>query len=254
MSSFTRRVRRATAELRVADYEKVFAVLDACDDAADFPEFRRAVVAAISEVFDVRGVTFFTGPTVVDAFADTDPITTDYEHALLDDYMARWRGHDVFATPIALQHLRVAGSVSLQQLTVPASAAAYVEQFLHRAGLQSCNAFTFPMGGAAHGLLGLFDPDPDAVDARDASALRVLCRRLRGLARPLLPVARMDPLAQLPQRQRDVVELVAHGQTNAQIAATLCLTEDTVKKYVSRALATTGCRSRTQLAVLAATP
>lgn len=246
-------MRRATAELQVADYEKVFAVLDACDDAADFPEFRRAVVDAVSEVFEVRGVTFFAGPTVAGAFADTDPITTDYDNALLDDYMARWRGHDVFATPIALQQLRTAGSVSLRGLAVPASAAAYVEQFLHRAGLQSCNAFTFPIGGAAHGLLGLFDPDPDAVDARDASALRLLCRRLRGLARPLLPAARADPLAQLPRRQRDVVALLARGQTNAQISTTLCLTEDTVKKYVSRALATTGCRTRTELAVLAAT-
>ncbi|MFV8167237.1 response regulator transcription factor [Mycobacterium sp. 134] len=248
-------MRRVTAELQVADYEKVFAVLDACDDAADFTEFRRAVVDAIRQVFEVRGVTFFTGPSVAGAFSDTAPITTDHEHVLLDDYMRRWRGHDVFATPEALRQLHTAGSVSLRELpTVPASAAPYVEQFLHRAGLRSCNAFTFPMGSAAHGLLGVFDPDPDAVDARDASALRLLCRRLRGLARPLLPAARTDPLARLSQRQRDVVELLAHGKSNAHIAETLCLTEDTVKKYVSRALATTGCRSRTELAVLAATP
>ncbi len=70
------------------------------------------------------------------------------------------------------------------------------------------------MGRAAHGLLGVFDPDPDAVDARDASALRLLCRRLRGLARPLLPASRTEPLAQPSQRQRDVVK-------------TLCLTERT---------------------------
>ncbi|MUL82194.1 MULTISPECIES: helix-turn-helix transcriptional regulator [unclassified Mycolicibacterium] len=246
-------MRRITAGLQVEDYEKVFAVLDACDDTADFTEFRQAVVGAVRDVFEVRGVTFFTGPTVAGAFADTDPVTTDTEHVLLGDYMSRWRGHDVFATPIALKQLHTAGSVSLRELTVPASAAPYVEQFLHRAGMQSCNAFTFPMGSAAHGLLGVFDPDPDAVSARDASALRLLCRRLRGLSRPLMPTAvRLDPLAQLPKRQRDVAELLAHGRTNAQIAETLCLTEDTVKKYVSRALATTGCRSRTELAVLAA--
>lgn len=247
-------MRRATAELQVEDYEKVFALLDACDDTADFAEFRRAVVDTISEVFEVRGVTFFTGPTVAGAFSDTDPVTTDHESGLLDDYMSRWRGRDVFATPVALQLLNTAGSVSLRELTVPAPAAPYVEQFLHAAGLQSCNAFTFPMGSAAHGLLGVFDPDPDAVDARDASALRLLCRRLRGLARPLLPAVRLDPVAQLPKRQRDVVGLLARGQTNAQIAATLGLTEDTVKKYVSRALATTGCRSRIELALLAAMP
>ena len=167
-------MRRVTAELQVADYEKVFAVLDACDDAADFTEFRRAVVDAIRQVFEVRGVTFFTGPSVAGAFSDTAPVTTDREHVLLDDYMSRWRGHDVFATPVALRQLHTAGSVSLRELpAVPASAVPYVEQFLHRAGLRSCNAFTFPMGSAAHGLLGVFDPDPDAVDARDASALRL---------------------------------------------------------------------------------
>jgi len=58
-------------------------------------------------------------------------------------------------------------------------------------------------------------------------------------------------LGRLSNRQREVAELVATGLTNASIGRRLSLTEDTVKKYVSRALAATGCRTRTELALLA---
>jgi len=40
--------------------------------------------------------------------------------------------------------------------------------------------------------------------------------------------------------------------TNAAIGRRLALAEDTVKKYVSRMLAATDCRSRTELALLVA--
>ncbi|WP_422785732.1 LuxR C-terminal-related transcriptional regulator [Pseudonocardia spirodelae] len=40
------------------------------------------------------------------------------------------------------------------------------------------------------------------------------------------------------------------GMTNAMIARTMELSEDTVKKYVSRLLERTGARSRTELALL----
>jgi DNA-binding NarL/FixJ family response regulator len=46
-----------------------------------------------------------------------------------------------------------------------------------------------------------------------------------------------------------VAELVAGGLTNREIARTLSIGEPTVKKHVTRALAATGCSSRTQLAI-----
>jgi DNA-binding NarL/FixJ family response regulator len=48
-----------------------------------------------------------------------------------------------------------------------------------------------------------------------------------------------------------VVRLVADGLSNAEIAQTLSLAEDSIKKYVSRILAVTGCQSRMELALLA---
>jgi DNA-binding NarL/FixJ family response regulator len=58
-------------------------------------------------------------------------------------------------------------------------------------------------------------------------------------------------LGALSERQRQVVQLVADGLPNAEIAETLSLAEDSVKKYVSRILSATGCQSRMELALLA---
>lgn len=59
-----------------------------------------------------------------------------------------------------------------------------------------------------------------------------------------------DPALSLTPRERDVVELVAAGLTNHQIAERLFITLGTVKKHLSQALDKNGCTSRTQLALL----
>jgi DNA-binding CsgD family transcriptional regulator len=82
---------------------------------------------------------------------------------------------------------------------------------------------------------------------RDA-ALRVL-RRLGDRPRPPAAVAAGDgPLAALTPREREVAVLVADGQTNAQIAARLHLSESTVGKHVSRVLGKLGTVSRAGIA------
>lgn len=52
---------------------------------------------------------------------------------------------------------------------------------------------------------------------------------------------------QLTQRELDVVELVVDGLTNAEIAARLFLSEDTVKTHLRRILARLGARNRAHL-------
>jgi DNA-binding CsgD family transcriptional regulator len=243
----------ATAELAASDYRKIFDVLESCEDAADVNEFRHNVVAAVSQVFGIAGVTFFSGPTLAQTFADPEPVTSgDDSGRLLDEYLKVWGRHDVFATPPAMRHLTTTGSVSLDQLhQLSAPAKAYVNGFLRRAGLYSCNAFAVEMGSDGYGLVGVFDPNPTALSARDISAMRLLCRRLRVVSRSLPRSPRRRALSGLSNRQQEVVDLVAQGLSNAEIATTLVLTEDTAKKYVSRALAATGCRTRTELAVRA---
>ena len=55
----------------------------------------------------------------------------------------------------------------------------------------------------------------------------------------------------LTPRERDVVELVAHGKANRAIARELGIGERTVEGYVAGALAKLGFTSRTQLATWA---
>jgi DNA-binding NarL/FixJ family response regulator len=72
----------------------------------------------------------------------------------------------------------------------------------------------------------------------------------RALASPARP--ERATLADLTERERDVLALVAQGRSNRQIANRLGLTEGTVKGYVSTILDKLGVQDRTQAALLAA--
>jgi DNA-binding NarL/FixJ family response regulator len=58
-------------------------------------------------------------------------------------------------------------------------------------------------------------------------------------------------LADLTEREREVLSLVAQGLTNAELADTLQVSLPTAKTHVSRILTKLGARDRTQLVILA---
>ena len=60
-----------------------------------------------------------------------------------------------------------------------------------------------------------------------------------------------DPLKDLTEQERRILELIGEGLTNREIGARIFLAEKTVKNYVSNLLAKLGLQRRTQVAVLA---
>lgn len=92
------------------------------------------------------------------------------------------------------------------------------------------------------------------VAAGDALLAPVITRRLIAeFTRRPRPAACLprDALAQLTDRERDVLEQVAAGKSNTEIAAGLYLSVATVKTHVGRLLDKLGCRDRVQLVVVA---
>jgi RNA polymerase sigma factor (sigma-70 family) len=77
-------------------------------------------------------------------------------------------------------------------------------------------------------------------------ALRVAESLRRGPDRPVF----VRSLEALSPRLREVVALIAEGRTNREIADRLCISEGTVKNYVTRILEALDVTDRTKLAIL----
>jgi DNA-binding NarL/FixJ family response regulator len=92
-----------------------------------------------------------------------------------------------------------------------------------------------------------------SVHAGDSVVAPSTTRRLIDRFVPLLPSAGPPPadLAELTEREREVLLQVAAGLSNAEIATRLFVSEATVKTHVGRILAKLGLRDRVQAVVLA---
>ncbi|MBN1260592.1 MAG: response regulator transcription factor [Anaerolineae bacterium] len=76
-----------------------------------------------------------------------------------------------------------------------------------------------------------------------------IARRL--MAEVTSPIQERNPAAELTPREVEVLQLIAQGKSNAEIAAELFITERTVKAHVSNLLSKLHLSDRTQAAVFA---
>jgi DNA-binding NarL/FixJ family response regulator len=91
----------------------------------------------------------------------------------------------------------------------------------------------------------------EGVSRGEPALTPALARKLlQEFARPPQPAPERDPDA-LTDREREVLELVAKGQSNAEIAAGLFVSHATVKTHVSRLLMKLDARDRAQLVMVA---
>src|SRR5687768_1061134 len=93
-----------------------------------------------------------------------------------------------------------------------------------------------------------------AVAAGDAVLAPAVTRRLLDQVGRRLPAAvsrTPDELAQLTDREQQVLRMLAAGLTNAEISEALVLSEATVKTHVSHLLGKLGLRDRVQAVIYA---
>lgn len=71
-----------------------------------------------------------------------------------------------------------------------------------------------------------------------------------GDAAPLLSFVRAGAFARLTPREYEILQLLATGATNAQMAQRLALSEGTIRNVVARVTCKLGVADRTQAALL----
>jgi two-component system, NarL family, response regulator DevR len=143
-------------------------------------------------------------------------------------------------------------------------------------GIEVCREIRSREPGIAALILTSYDDDEALFSAIMAGAAGYILKQVRGTAlvdtvrRLAAGQSMLDPgvtakvlerlrtgpadeatIDQLTAQEHRILELVADGMTNRQIAGSLSLSEKTVKNYVSSVLAKLGLESRTQAAVFA---
>ncbi|MFT4044926.1 MAG: helix-turn-helix transcriptional regulator [Gordonia sp. (in: high G+C Gram-positive bacteria)] len=233
-------------QLPVRHARALLRVLERCSGVSEPESFRTTVVDAVSSTFGVGHVTFFGGRSFDAAFLDPHPTLTITAEKMIDEYQDRWWDKDVFASGAARQALIRDGFVQLRDLrNLSAPQRSYVVDYLlpHGLSMGSVIHLTTKSGDA---LVGMFDSCE--LEKADVAAMRFLGKQLRLHAASIVFDGTGSLREVLSPRQLEVAALVARGLKNADIAAAMSVTEQSVKKYMSRIFSATGCHNRAALA------
>lgn len=233
------------------DLRRVLEVVEEAERPETLDSFRATTLSALASRVGFTRTTFFlTGPPAP-LTEGTDGLQHGFRSVVMEQYVEQHRA-DPFRGAAAVSLLQRDGVVSLDQLrgSLDYRQRRYVEQFLepNRIAAQLC--LWLDTGLATHGVLCVLDDDADGLDPRDRVLLQTLRPHLGNLLAHHLRGAPNDFLDDvLSGREHEIARLVAEGRTNAEIARALEISENTVKKHVSRAMERVGVRNRTELAL-----
>jgi NarL family two-component system response regulator LiaR len=168
------------------------------------------------------------GRQTMDVVAATRP-----DVLLLDLYMPEPDGHAVLAA--------LAGAPHRPAVVVLTSATD--DEHLVRAMRAGATSYLLKTAPAEHVIAAI----RAAAGGTASLSPELLTRLTQALRRPPPP----DPLRTLSPREREVLGLIARGQSNRQIARDLRIGEQTVKTHVSSILTKLGLQDRVQAAIFA---
>jgi two-component system, NarL family, response regulator LiaR len=168
------------------------------------------------------------GQQTVDVVAATRP-----DVLLLDLYMPGRDGHAVLAALHDAPH----------QPAVVVLTSATSDEHLIRAMHAGATSYLLKTAPAEHVITAI----RAAATGTASLSPQLLTRLTQALRRPPPP----DPLQQLSPRERDVLQLIARGHSNRQIARDLAIGDQTVKTHVRSILTKLGLQDRVQAAIFA---
>jgi DNA-binding CsgD family transcriptional regulator len=243
--------------MRACDFERALTVLERCLATESVERLGEELLESLGSVYGCVHTAFFRTGAFTRTVADPDPVMNGRIPRIIGEYRERWFSQDVMFTSESMERIGRWGVSSLTQLEprrMPASATTYLDRFVFRHGLHSVCALDLDLPAGQRGVVGIFHEQSDGLSAADLAGFGTVVRQLSAVARRL-PVAGAvhgaETLDRLTPRLREIADLVGQVCTNTTVARRTGLALDTVKKYVSQILAQTGCRNRTELALLA---
>jgi DNA-binding CsgD family transcriptional regulator len=238
--------------MNAADQVRVQAILTATAPCQTLPDWLARVLEAVDDLLGFPHSSLLlvlAGPprSIHRAFAGAE---RGGDAGVLADYFDRWADSDPLAGEHAHAMFDAQGFVSTTALYPELEPARqrFVDQFLASIGVADQLSVRLPGNGTTDGYLTVHEQAPISESRRETLVALApgLARQLRSFLPRGLPGA-------VSTRERQTAELVALGFGNRQIAATLNVGTETVKKHVYRAITRLGLERRTQLAVSWAT-
>lgn len=223
-----------------------FDVLSAVAAAPTVDEGRRACLRGLDVHLGYAHSVFHLGPP-----PDREPalaargVFHGIPAATRRAYEERFRSDDVFTLRAARRMLSTRGVVQLDDLRplLDSTALRYLERFLLRHDVVQQTTAWLDTGLPVGGYLSV-------VEFTGERRLRAATEDLDSLRRPVADVlARLVPAtidAELTRRERDVLELARTGRSNDEIARTLHIGIETVKKHLTHIYRKLGVAGRAQ--------